>query len=213
MLAAAGYVIYPINSKSVDRYRDRHHRAHAKSDVADALVLAHLLRTDAHLHRQLASDTTAVQALQVLARAHQDLIWRRVQEVNRLKTLLGQYFPAALTAFPDLTIRTACVVLTAVPTPTQAACLTVEELTELLFTAGWGRRRSAASRLAAVFSTEHMRQPEAVEQAFGLAVTALLQTIAAMTTAITGLEAEMDQALTQHPDAPIYRSQPGSARS
>jgi transposase len=209
MLAAAGYAIYPINPKSVDRYRDRHHRAHGKSDVADALVLAHLLRTDAHLHRRLAADSTTIRVLQVLTRTHQDLIWSRVQEVNRLKALLSQYFPAALIAFPDLTIRTACVVLTAAPTPTQAARLTTEELTELLFTAGWGRRHSAASRLAAVFSTEQMRQPEAVERAFGLALTALLETISAMTTAIAGLEAEMDRTLDQHSDAIIYRSQPG----
>ncbi|MGP3960907.1 IS110 family transposase [Nonomuraea sp. 3N208] len=69
-LLAAGYAIYPINPKSVDRYRDRHHRAHGKSDVADALVSAHLLRTDAHLHRQLAADTTVERRVQSRARAN-----------------------------------------------------------------------------------------------------------------------------------------------
>jgi transposase len=41
-LRAAGYEIYLVNSKAVDRYRDRHHLARGKSDAADALVLAHI---------------------------------------------------------------------------------------------------------------------------------------------------------------------------
>lgn len=52
-LRAAGYEIYPVNPKAVNRYRDRHHLARGKSDAADAMVLAHILRTDAHLHRPL----------------------------------------------------------------------------------------------------------------------------------------------------------------
>ena len=57
-LRAAGYEIYPINPKAVDRYRDRHHLARGKSDAADATVLAHILRTDSHLHRPLPADSS-----------------------------------------------------------------------------------------------------------------------------------------------------------
>jgi len=56
-LRAAGYEIYPINPQAVDRYRDRHHLAGGKSDAADAMALAHILRTDACLHRPLPADS------------------------------------------------------------------------------------------------------------------------------------------------------------
>ena len=93
----------------------------AKSDPGDALVLADLLRTDRHAHRPLPADTDELAALRVLARAHQDAVWHRQQTANRLRSLLREYFPAALQAFPNLTSRTALAVLAAAPTPAAAA--------------------------------------------------------------------------------------------
>jgi transposase len=119
-LRAAGYAIYPVNPKTVDRYRDRHHLARGKSGAADAMVLAHILRTDAHLHRPLPAGSPAARAIEVLARAHQDLVWSRQREVNRLRSLLAGYYPAALAAFADLTTRTAMTVLAAAPAPPKA---------------------------------------------------------------------------------------------
>src|SRR5829696_147286 len=49
-LVAAGYQVYAINPRAVDRYRDRHGQAGAKSDAGDARVLADLVRTDRHQH-------------------------------------------------------------------------------------------------------------------------------------------------------------------
>src|SRR4029453_7435099 len=43
-LRAAGYRVFAINPKAVDRYRDRYAVSGAKSDAVDALVLANLLR-------------------------------------------------------------------------------------------------------------------------------------------------------------------------
>ena len=64
-----------VNPLSVARYRDRHHVSGAKSDPADAKLLADLVRTDRHNHRPIAEDTPDVEAIKVLARAHQNLIW------------------------------------------------------------------------------------------------------------------------------------------
>ena len=46
-LIAAGYQVYPINPLQVARYRERHSVSGAKSDPADAHVLADMVRTDA----------------------------------------------------------------------------------------------------------------------------------------------------------------------
>jgi len=207
-LRAAGYEIYAINPKAVDRYRDRHHLARGKSDAADAMVLAHILRTDAHLHRPLPADSAKAQAIEVLARAHQDLVWSRQHEVNRLRSLLAGYYPAALAAFGDLTTRTAMTVLAAAPAPAQATRLTLEGLLDPLAAAGRGRRHSEARRLAAVFAAPQMRQPAEVEQAMGDAATAITGTITAMNAGIAALQQRIDANFEQHPDAAIYHSMP-----
>ncbi len=45
-LIATGYTVYPINPLQVARYRQRHGTSGAKSDPADAHVLAEIVRTD-----------------------------------------------------------------------------------------------------------------------------------------------------------------------
>lgn len=64
-----GYVVYAINSMAVARYRERHSLGGAKSDAADAMVLADLVRTDRHNHRPIAGDTAEAEGIKVLARA------------------------------------------------------------------------------------------------------------------------------------------------
>ena len=56
-LVAAGYEVFPINPMSVARYRERHSTSGAKSDAADAHLLAEIVRLDRAHHRPVAGDT------------------------------------------------------------------------------------------------------------------------------------------------------------
>ena len=98
-LRATGRSVYAINPKAVDRYRDRHGVTGKKSDAGDALVLAHILRTDLAAHRPLPADSELAQAIAVLARAQQDAVWERTCAHNKLRSLLREYYPALLAAF------------------------------------------------------------------------------------------------------------------
>src|SRR6202040_2020837 len=95
--------VYAINPMASARYRDRHATSGAKSDPGDAKVLADLVRTDRHNHRPVAGDSDLAEAVKVLARAHQSMIWSRRQHANRLRSALREFYPAALAAFDDLT--------------------------------------------------------------------------------------------------------------
>jgi len=97
-LLTAGYQIYAVNPQAVSRYRGRHRAARAKSDRGDAKVLADLVRTDRHNHRQVAGDSPLVEAVKVHARAHQSLIWSRQRHVNALRSALREVYPGALAA-------------------------------------------------------------------------------------------------------------------
>jgi Transposase len=52
-LRATGRPVYPINPMAVACYRERHSVSRKKSDHLDAMTLANILRTDAHMHRVL----------------------------------------------------------------------------------------------------------------------------------------------------------------
>ncbi|HEX8761482.1 MAG TPA: IS110 family transposase [Pseudonocardiaceae bacterium] len=211
---ATGRPVYAINPLAVSRYRERHTVTRAKSDHADAVVLANILRTDAAAHRRLPADTELVQAIAVLARAGQDAAWNRQQIANQLRSLLREYFPAALTAFQHtssgLTGVEARTILAAAPTPALAAALTKAQLRKLLIKAGRQRNIPAwVDRLHAQFGTEQLRQLPRVEAAFGEQARALLMQLDAVCGAVEHLTEATHEAFVQHPDAAILTSFPG----
>ncbi|MEV6412170.1 IS110 family transposase, partial [Kribbella sp. NPDC051718] len=101
-LVAAGYRVFAVNPLSASQYRKRHVVSGAKSDAADAHVLADMVRTDSHQLRAVAGDSAEVQAIKVVTRMHKTLIWERTRTGQRLRHALRDYFPAAVVAFEDL---------------------------------------------------------------------------------------------------------------
>jgi transposase len=211
-LVAAGYEVYAINPKAVSRYRDRYGGGSgAKSDAGDAKVLADLVRTDRHNHRPVAGDSHLAEAIKVLARAHQRLIWSRQRQVNSLRATLREFYPAALAAFgTELAARDALAVLGRAPTPAKARALSRPSIAAALRRAG--RRRNIEARAAeihAALRTEQLEPPAVLADAFGAAVAASVAVLAEMNRQVKALEAELGRAFEQHPDAEIIRSQPG----
>jgi transposase len=209
-LAEAGYQVFAINPLAVARYRDRHHVSGAKSDASDAKLLADLVRTDRHNHRLIAGDSTDAEAIKVLARAHQNLIWSRTRHTNALRNELREYYPAALVAFDDLAHGDALGVLGRAPTPEQGARLDRPAIQSALKRGG--RQRNIAERarqVQAALRCEQLAAPAAVSAAFGATTRAAVGIIAELNRQIADLETSLAAHFEQHPDADIYRSLPG----
>ena len=209
-LAAAGYRVYAINPMAVSRYRDRHNVAGAKSDAGDAKVLADLVRTDRHNHRPIAGDTPEAEAVKVLARAHQNLIWARNRHTNQLRNALREYYPAALAAFSDLADRDALAVLERAPLPDVAARMSVTQIRAVLKRAG--RQRNLVSRAEEIqeaLRTDQLVASDGVASAFSATTRATVGVIKELNRQITELEATLADRFEQHPDAVIYLSMPG----
>jgi transposase len=86
-LLASGYVVFAINPMQVARYRERHSAFGAKSDAADAHLLAEIVRLDRAHHRRIAGDSEIAEHVKIAARANQSMIWSRVRQVNTLRSL------------------------------------------------------------------------------------------------------------------------------
>ncbi|MPY80175.1 MAG: IS110 family transposase [Actinophytocola sp.] len=216
-LRATGRPVYAINPMAVARYRERHTVSRSKSDHADAMTLANILRTDAHAHRTLPADSELAQAIAVLARAQQDATWRRTKASNELRSLLREYFPVFLAAFAAktgsaLATAEARAVLAVAPTPTAAAKLSKARIATALRRAGRKRRIEAtATELHAALRQPQLHQPELVEQAMGRQALALLATLNAECTNVDELAEQTAAAFAQHPDYAIITSFPGLA--
>jgi len=188
----------------------RHSTSGAKSDPGDALVLAELARTDAHNHRPVAGDSDLAEAVKVLARARQSMIWTRQRQTNQLRSTLREFYPGALTCFDDLhgggrpggagrgTRSHSAEACPARRSPRHCAGADAS--------AGGGThggypRRPRADQLAA---------PDVVSEAMGATVAALVGVIAELSAQIGRLEESLADRFEKHP---AYRFGSSDAKS
>jgi len=168
-LVAAGYMVFAVNPLQAARYRERLGVSGAKSDSADAHMLADMVRTNAHQLRPVAADSVQAEAVKVVTRTHKTLIWERTRATQRLRHALREYFPAALAAlaaFEDLDAADTLELLGRAPDPASAARLSISQISPALKRA---RRRDIAAKAAtiqAVLRAEQLGQPTVVTAAY-----------------------------------------------
>lgn len=211
-LVAAGYGVYAINPKAASRYRDRHSVSGAKSDPSDAKMLADVVRTDRHNHQLVADDSPLAEGIKVLARAHQSLIWSRQRVANQQRSMLREFYPAALAAFGSdgLNHMDAAAVLAAAPTPALGRHLSLSKIRAVLKRGGRQRYLDVtAERIRQALRQPHPEQPTAVADAYGAAVAAQAAVIATYNRQIDELNDKLETHFEQHPDAEILHSLPG----
>jgi transposase len=208
-LVAAGYTVFGVNPLQASRYRERHGVSGAKSDAGDAHMLADMVRTDSHQLRAVAGDSPGAEGIKVLARTHKTLIWERTRQVQRLRHQLREYFPAALEAFDDLDAPDALELLGKAPDPARARKLTRAQVSAALKRA---RRRNITERATAILAalrSEQLGQPAAVAAAYAATARSLIAVIAVLNEQVKTLQGQVEENFGRHPDAEIYRSQPG----
>jgi transposase len=208
-LQAAGLTVFPINPRAAARYRERHGQAGKKSDPGDAALLADVLRTDRHQHRALPRISENAKAVKALARQHQEAVWALHQTVCRLRSVLLEFYPQSLQAFPNLQHKAALAVLGAAPTPGQAQRLTQRRVVALLHKCGRRNDAGLAERIRTDLRADALRQPTPVEVALGAVTATLIAIIAAMQNGVEQLEAALAEEFGKHSSAVVLRSAPG----
>ena len=159
-------------------------------------MLAELARVDGHNHRPVAGDSELAEAVKVLARAHQSLIWTRQRQANQLRSTLREFYPAALEAFGDLAGGDALAVLAIALTPDLGRRLSVSKIASARERGGRQRRIEArAAEIQAALRADQLQAPPLVADAMGATVKALVAVIGELVAQIAGLEAERPRVL------------------
>ncbi|MEV7907678.1 IS110 family transposase, partial [Streptomyces anulatus] len=209
-LVAAGYSVLAVNPLQAARYRQRLAVSGAKSDAADAHMLADMVRTDAHQLRPVAGDSAQAEAIKVVARMHKTLIWERTRHTQRLRHALRDYFPAALAAFADLEAPEALELLAKAPDPAAAARLSLAQISAALKRAHRrGDLDEKARHIQAALRAEQLGRPAVISMAYAATVRALIAVVVTVNEQIATLHKEVEAHFGRHPAAEIIVSQPG----
>jgi transposase len=121
MLLDHGFLVFAINPKQLDRFRDRFTVAGAKDDSRDARVLGGALRTDRQAFRRLVVDDPVVIELREWSRMADELQQERTRLANRVRQQLWRYYPQAIELTDDVADDWFLALWQQVPTPATAA--------------------------------------------------------------------------------------------
>ena len=209
-LVAAGYQVCALNPKTVSRYREGVTVSGAKSDKADAKVLADMVRTNRHLYRLVAGDSDLGHEIKIIARTHQTLVWERQRTRNRLRAGLLEYYPGALATFDDIADRDAVSVLVIAPTPALGAVLTTAQIAKALRRGGRQRNIAVtAKRIHDGLRIDQFAASEGVTAGFGELTVSYATILGTLNAEIDRLAGRLSERFLEHPDAEIYLSMPG----
>lgn len=147
-LLEAGFPVYPVNPKTVDRRRNA---AGAKTYQIDAYLLAKTGRSDWADLRRLQPDSPKVQELKTLTRDQDALIQMQTRLVNQLTVCLKDFYtPAALSLFSKLHQPSTLLFLQTYPTPQAAQMASLQSLEATLRKGKPPTAKEAAARIVEV---------------------------------------------------------------
>jgi transposase len=206
----AGYMVYPINPKALERFRERYHLSGTKTDVIDARALADLLRKDRDAFQPLQSDSELTRELRVLTRDAADLEKTQTMLVNQLLDALKLVFPGVLAFFSDFTAPVALAFLAAFPNLDLARQASLRQIREVLRKAG---QPLAAEKAKHIYEGLHGEQ-FTVDPVTVRGKTEQIRTLVALLRPLhqraLAYQRRIRELLKDHPDRAIFLSLPGA---
>jgi transposase len=211
-LLEAGHPVVPVKPNAIKAWRDAEVLSGAKSDEADAEVIAEYLRLRAHKLRPAVPYSAETKALRTVVRTRDDLVEMRVAATNQLAALLDAHWPGAKAVFADIESPIALEFLTRYPTPASAARLGEKRMAAFCTKHGYSGRRSAAELLGRLRAAPAGTLDETLTEALRDAVLAMVAVLKAVGAALRDLDRSVIAHLGEHPDAEIFTSLPRSGR-
>jgi transposase len=202
--------VYVVPPNMVKSNRSRYRQSGARTDRSDAFVLADLLRTDRGRLQPWQPDTLLTRQI----RSKVSLIYFLTRDIirtsNRLRALLGRYYPAALEVFGLLT-QVGTRFIQAYPTPGAAAALTFAQFADFARQYGY----PWSKKLPGYFARLQAAHPEAAPETvlvYQHEATVLAGLLREMLEAKAQALRQLQKLFGQHPDYPIFSSLPAAGK-
>jgi Transposase/Transposase IS116/IS110/IS902 family len=208
-LLEAGFAVYPVNPKTVDRRRNA---AGVKTDHIDAYLLAKTGRSDLADLRRLVPDSPLVQELKALTRDQDSLIQSQTRLLNQLTACLKVYYPVALELFSKLHQPSTIAFLRAYPTPHQAVAASADAIAAVLKQAGHTRAEQAASAIWQKLQRPHLAADPITSRTKARLMLALLGQLQPLMEQIAAYDGEIERLFLSHADSALFASLPRAGK-
>ena len=204
-------VPFPVNPKSLARFREALYPSRPKDDQGDGDLLWELLCKHRDHLRPWAPDTVQTRQLALLTEQRRHFVDHRTALTNQLLAHLKAVFPQALVlAGEDLGSRLATDFLAKWPTLQALQAVKPAQLRQFYYGHNSRSEDLITQRLTLLKNAVPLTSDPALLAAHRLAVQTLAAQLAALRPFIEQYDQQIAQLFALHPDAPIFQSLPGA---
>jgi transposase len=208
-LLEAGFSVYPVNPKTVDRKRSA---SGAKTDCIDAYLLAKHGRSEWADLRRLEPDSPLIAELKALTRDQDSLIQMQTRLVNQLTACLKAYYPVALQLFAKLQQRSTLTFLQAYPTPQDAQAASLEQIEARLREGHHSNPTKVAPKIYERLHQPHLQADEITTRTKSRLMLALIKQLLPVLEEIAAYDKEVEQLFLTHEDNELFSSLPRAGK-
>jgi transposase len=211
--ALMGYdflVLYPVNPKTLAKYREAFSPSGAKDDPTDGDLLLELVTLHRDKLRAWVPDDEQTRTITLLVEYRRQLVASQTRLSNRLTSLLKLYYPQALGWAGELTTVQACDFLQHWPTLAQVQQVTSTKLRKFYIAHGCRKPEVIEQRLQEIKVGQPLTRDGAVLTASVAMVQATISQLRPVLEAIAGMDKQITGLFAQHPDHDLFSSFPGA---
>jgi transposase len=208
-LAQRGYAVVLTNPNAICSYRKSRKPSKAKSDQADAQLIADYVREHHKSLRCIQIPDEDMKELSLLLEDRDKLVQQKVRFSNQLTSTLKEYFPQALDAFGSIDRKCAVQFLKRVDTFDQVEALSQGELEQLLKECGVYRKDSKERFYKAMEKPEYDVSPALVKAKVNYK-NVLVTHLELLINQVQEYEKHIQKLMDDSPYGDIFRSLPGA---
>jgi transposase len=204
--------LYPVNPRTLSRFREAFSPSRHKDDAPDAEFLAELLLHHGERLRAWQPDSEQTRTLRLLVEHRRRVVGDRTRLSNRLTSLLKCYFPQVLAWFPDIRTTLVCDFLLRWPELSALKRVRRETLLRFFRQHNSVRAERLDRRVKAIKAAMPLSTDEAVLRSSAVMVKALCAQMKATLEAIAEFDREIAEVCSAHEDYELCASLPGAGQ-
>ncbi|MCI0447392.1 IS110 family transposase, partial [bacterium] len=203
-------VLFPINPKTISKYREALRSSGAKDDPSDARLLMHFLQTHMEFLRALEPQDPLTLKLRKLVEYRRKIVDQCSSLTRRIQQELKSYFPQSVNWLPELDTQMACDFLTKWPTLEAVKKVKPEVLRNFFRKHNCRKNDLIEWRLKEIKLAVAPTHNQAIISASVLIVKSLVSQLQVAMICVKNFDREIQDVFKNHPDRFFYESLPGA---